>query len=140
MDTDDNVEETLDHISLPIKVNCNISTHFLVQSVCSTIAYVDPNVAGKMMGENNAEPDSGHWPPDDESILQIVASIVNMTILSIMNTAIAGLLEHLKIIQEVWCCWEESNGDGGLHAPNVTAIFLHNPAAGWVQAAKKSHK
>jgi len=55
-----------------------------------TIPYVDPNIAGKRVGENNTQLFTWDWPGDDESILPIVTSIVNTTILSMVNVAIAG--------------------------------------------------
>jgi len=36
-----------------------------------TIAYVDADIAGKRVGENNTQLFSWHWPGDDESILPI---------------------------------------------------------------------
>lgn len=58
---------------------------------CSTNAYVDPDIAAKMVGDNNVQLFSWDWPADDVSILLIVTSIVNMTICSIMNNEITGL-------------------------------------------------
>jgi len=52
---------------------------------------VDPDIAGKRVGENNPQRFSWHWPGDDESILPIVTSTVDTTIMSIVNPAIAGL-------------------------------------------------
>jgi len=60
---------------------------------------VDPGIAGQMVGQNNTQQFSWHWDGDDESILAIVTSIVNMTILSIGNAAIAGLPNHSRKIQ-----------------------------------------
>jgi len=72
-------------------MRCDASTDFLVEPFSFTIAYVDPNIAGKRVGENNTQLFSWHWPGDDKSILPIVTSIVDTTILSIVNAAIAGL-------------------------------------------------
>jgi len=98
---------------------------------------VDPDIAGKRVGENNTQLFSWHWPGDDESILPIVTSIVNTTILLIVNAAIAGLPEPSRKIRELWGCLEEPNGDGGPYARDVTPIFDNNTAAGWVKAAMK---
>jgi len=58
-----------------------------------------------------------------------------MTVLSIVNGAIAGLPDPSRDIQELSECWEESNGDGGPYARDVTPIIDNNTAAGWVNAA-----
>jgi len=52
---------------------------------------VDPNIAQKRVGENITQLLSWHWPVDDESIPPIVTSIVDRTIVSIVNAVIAGL-------------------------------------------------
>jgi len=98
---------------------------------------VDPDIAGKRVGENNTQLFSWHRPGEDESILPIVTSIVDTTILSIVNAAIAGLPDPSRKIPELWGCLEEPNGDGGPYAPNVNPIFDNNTAAGWVKAAMK---
>ena len=95
---------------------------------------MDPDIAGKRVGENNTQLFSWQWPGDDESILPIVTSIVYTTILSIVNAAIAGLPDPSWKIRELWGCLEERNGDGGPYARNVTPILDNNTAAGWVQA------
>ena len=118
-------------------MRCDASNDFLVEPFSFTIAYVDPDIAGKRVGENNTQLFSWHWPGDDESILPIVTSIVDMTILSIVNAAIAGLPDPSRKIRELWGCLEEPNGDGGPYARNVTPIFDNNTAAGWVKAAMK---
>jgi hypothetical protein len=115
-------------------VRCNASNHFFVERFSFTITYVDLDIAGKRVGENNTQLLSGHWPGDDESILPIVTSIVDTTILSIMNTAIAALSDSSLKIQVLWGCREVPNGDGGLYTHNVTPIFNYNTAARWVQA------
>ena len=89
------------------------------------------------MGENNTQLFSWHWPRDDESIHPIVTSIDNTTILSIVNAAIASLPDPSRKIKELWGCQEEPDGDAGHYACNVTPIFNHNTAAGWVKAAMK---
>jgi len=96
---------------------------------------VDPDIAGKRVGETNTQLFSWHWPGDDGSILPIVPSIVDTTILSMVNAAIAGLPDPSLKIRELWGCREEPNGDGGPYACNVTPIFNNNAAAGWVRVA-----
>jgi len=98
---------------------------------------VDPDIAGKKVGENNTQLFSRHWPGDDESILLIVTSIVDTTILSIVNAAIAGLPDPSRKIRQLWGCLEVPNGDGGPYAHNVTQIFNNITAAGRVKAAMK---
>ena len=98
---------------------------------------MDPDIAGKRVGENNTQLFSWHWPGDDESILLIVTSIVDPTILSIANAAIAGRPDPSRRIRELWGCLDEPNGNGGPHARNVTPIFDNHTAAGWVQVAMK---
>jgi len=107
---------------------------FFVKTFSFTIAYVDPDIAGKRVGENNTQLVSWHWTGDDESILPIVTSNVDMTILSIVNAAIAGLSAPSRTIREFWGSREDPNQDGGLYACNVTTIFDTNTAAGWVKA------
>ena len=116
---------------------CDASNDFLVEPFSFTIAYVDPDIAGKRVGENNTQLFSWHWPGDDESILPIVTSIVGTTILSIVNAAIAGLPDPRRKIRELWGCLEEPTGDGGLYARNVTPIIDNNTAAGRVKVAIK---
>ena len=111
-------------------MRCDVSNDFLVEPFNFTITYVDPDIAGKMVGESNTQLYSWHWPEDDDSILPIVTSIVNITILSIVNAPIAGLPDPSRSIQEFWGCLEEPNGDGGPYARNVTPIFNNNTAAG----------
>jgi len=118
-------------------VRCDASNNFLVEPFSFTIAYVDPDIAGKRVGEYNTQLFSWHWPGDDESILLIVTSIVDTTILSIVNAGIAGLPEPSQKIRDLWGFLEKPNGDGGLYAHNATPIFDNNTAAGWVKAAKK---
>jgi len=98
---------------------------------------VDTDIAGKTVCENNTQLFSWHWPGDDESILPIVTSILDMTILSIVNAAIAGLPDPSRNIRELWGCQEEPNGNGGPYGRNVTPIFDNNTAAGWLTAAMR---
>jgi len=67
------------------------------------------------------------------------ASFLNddMTILSIVNSAIASLPDLSRRLQELFGCREEPIGDGGQHTHNVTSILDNNTAAGWVKAAMK---
>ena len=76
----------------------NALNNFLVEPFRFTIAYVDPDIAGQRVGENNTQLISWHWPGDDESLLPVVTSIVDTTIFSIVNAAITGLPDpSLKI-------------------------------------------
>jgi len=74
-------------------VCCNASTDVLVTPFSFTIAYVDPDIAGKRVCETNTQLFYRHWSWGDELGLQIVASIVDITILPIVNNAIAGLFD-----------------------------------------------
>jgi hypothetical protein len=129
------VEGTSGHRSSPRKVLCDTSKDFVVEPFGFTITYVDPDIPGKRVVENKTQLFSWHWPGDDESILPIVTSIVDTTILSIVNAAIAGLPDPSLKIRQLWGCLEEPNGDGGPYARNVTTIFDNNTAAEWVKAA-----
>jgi hypothetical protein len=79
-------------------VHCEASTNFLVQPFSFTITYVDPDVAGKRVGETNTQLFSWDQPGDNELILLIVTSIVDTTILSIVNAAIARLADPSRKI------------------------------------------
>jgi len=116
-------------------VYCDASNHSCVEPFSFSIAYGDPDIGGKRVGENNTQLFSWHWPGDDESILPILTSIVDTTILSIVNAAIAGLPDPSRKIREVWGYLEEPNGDGGPCARNFTPMINNNNAAGWVKAA-----
>jgi hypothetical protein len=120
-----------------MKVRCNASTDFLVEPLSFTIAYVDPVIAGKRVGENNTLLFSWHWPRDVESIHPIVTPIVDMIILSKVNAAITSLPDPIRKLRELWGCLEECNGEGSLYRSNITPIFDHNTAARWVKAAMK---
>ena len=120
-----------------MNVHCDALNDFLVEPFSFPIAYVDRDIGGKRLGENNTQLFSWHWPGDDELILPIITSIIATTILSIVNTAIAGLPVPSWKIRELCGCLEEPNGDGGPYARNVTPIFDNNAAAGWVKAAMK---
>jgi len=76
-----------------IKARCDVSAHFVVQPLSFTIACVDPDIAGMRLGETNTQLFSWYWPGDDESVLPMVTSIVDTTILSMVNAANIGLLD-----------------------------------------------
>ena len=78
-------------MSSPITVRCDSSSDFLVEPFSFTIAYVDPDIAGKRVGGNTTHLFSWHWPGDDELILPIVTSILNRSIWSIINAATPSL-------------------------------------------------
>jgi len=71
--------------------------------------------------------------------LPIVTSIVDMNTVFMMNSAIACLPNCTQKIPKHWGCQEQPNGNGGLHAHNVTPIIDINSASGWVQQAMKSN-
>jgi hypothetical protein len=120
-----------------IKVSCDASTDFHVEPCSFFIAYVDRDIAVKRVGENHTPLFAWHQPGDYESIHLIVTSIVHMTILPIINDAIASLPDCSWKIQELWVCREEPNGDCGSYARNVTTILDNSTAAGWIQVARK---
>jgi len=72
-------------------VHCDASTDFLVDPFIHTISYVDRDTAGKRVGEHNTQLFSWLWPGNDESILAIVTSTIDTTMLSIVNAVMAGL-------------------------------------------------
>jgi len=84
-----------------MKLRGNPLTDFLVEPFSFTIAYVDPDIAGKRVGKNNTQQCTWCWPGDDELILPIVTSIVDMTILSNVNAAIASLPDPSRKIQDL---------------------------------------
>ena len=94
-------------------MHCDALTFFLGEPSSITIGYVAHNIAGKRVGEYSTRLFSSHRPGDDESILPIVTSIVDMTIVSIMNTAIPGLPHPSQKTRGVWGSQEEPDGDGG---------------------------
>ena len=118
-------------------MRCEHSNDILGEPFSFIIAYVDPDIAGKRVGENNTPLSSWHWPRDDELILPIVTSIVDMTIFSIVNAAIAREQDPSQKIRELWGCLEEPNDDGGLCARNVIPIIDYNTPTRWVKAAMK---
>jgi hypothetical protein len=119
-------------------VRCDASTYFVVQWFHFSIAYEHPDVARKKVGEHNTQLLKWRWPGDDELILPMVTSIINSTIASIVNAAIAGLPDPSRTIQQLWGYQEEPNDDGGPNASNGTPIFDNNTAARWVKVAIKS--
>lgn len=71
---------------------CNdTSTDRLVRLFNSVIAYVEPDIAAKRVGENNAQLFLWHWAGDDESIHPIVTSFVERTVLSMLTASISSL-------------------------------------------------
>lgn len=98
---------------------------------------MDSDIAGKTVGQNSNQLFSGHWPADDEWIHLIVASIVNMTILSIVNAAMAVLADGSWKIQELWGSQEEPNRECGPPVHNGTPILNRDSAAGCVKMAIK---
>jgi len=139
LDREDDKEESSDQRSSPTMVHCNASTDFLFKPFSFIIAYVDPDVAGKTVVENNTHLCSYHWPGDDELIFPIVTTIDHTTVLLIVNTAIGSLPDPSWKIRELWGCQEERYEDGGPHARNVTPIVDSNTAARWVKASIKIH-
>jgi len=137
VDTAEDEEGTSGHRSPPINVSWNALVDFLVKPFSFTIAYVHPNIAGKSVGENNTQLFSWDWPGDDESTLPIHTSIVNTTIFSIMNAAIASQPDPSQNIRELWGCQKEPNGDWGPYSQKISSIFHDNTAAGWVKAVMK---
>jgi hypothetical protein len=52
-------------------MHCDTSTDCLVKLFSFLIAYVDPDIAGKWVGEKNAHNLALHWRRDDEAIFSI---------------------------------------------------------------------
>jgi len=98
---------------LLIKVYCDALIDFLEGPFSLTIAYVDSEVAGKTVGENNTKLYSWHRPGDEELMLLIVTSIVNTTIVSMVNAAIASLSDARWKIRQLWCYRAQPTGDNG---------------------------
>ena len=134
LDTEDNKEETSGHRNTPIRVFRDFMTYFLLKPLSFTISSVYLDIAGKGVGENNTQLFALNWPGDEESILRIVTTIVDMTILSIGNSTITSLPVHCQKIRDGRGFWEESNGDGGQHTWNNTPTININTAAGWAKA------
>jgi len=137
VDAEDDKDETSGHRSSPLKVRCDASTDFLDKPFSCTIIYVDPNIAAKRVGENNTQLLWSHWPWDDESILLILTSIVDATILSIVNAGITDLPDPSRNIRDLYGWLQEPNRNGGPYARMGTPIFDTNTAAGWVQTVIK---
>jgi len=134
---EENKEETSGHRSSPMEALWDCLTDFLVEPIIFTIAFVDPDIAGKRVGENNCPLFSCCWPADGESILPIVLLIIDTTSSSTMNAAIAGLRNPSRKVWDLWGCWEEPDTECGLHSCNVTPVFNNNTAARWVKVAMK---
>jgi hypothetical protein len=98
------------------------------------ICYVDANIAGNTVHQNNTELVPWHWPGDTESIVLTFTTIVDTTILSIMNGAILGLPDHNWNICELWGFLEEHNEYCSLYSCNVTPNDVNCPATGRVKA------
>jgi hypothetical protein len=124
---------------LLINVGYDASNDFLVAPVNFTIAYVDPNIAGKRVGEINTQLFSQDWPGDKESILLIVTAIVDGTIFSIVNAAITGLPDPSRKIPELWHFLEEPNEHGGRYARHLTTNFDNDTAAPTFLWMRSSH-
>jgi len=120
-------------------VRCTALNTFLVKPFSFSIAYVDANIAGKEVGENNLKLFSGHCLGDDDSMHLTVISIVDTTIWSIVNRALANLPDPFQIIGELWGCQEELIGYGGPHTHNVTPIFIYNTGARCGRPVMKLH-
>jgi len=95
------MEEASDHRSSPINVSGDSLTDILVEPFSITIAYVDPDLAGKSVGETNTPLFSWDWPGNDESRLPIVTLIFELTILSIVSAAISGVPDPSQIFCEL---------------------------------------
>jgi len=134
-DTEADKEETSSCRSLSIKVHCDTSTDFLIKQFSVTTIYANTKVTSKRVGQNNPQRIPWCWPGDGELILLIVTSIVDTSILSIMNPAIAGLPNPRWKIGELWDSWEQRNGDGSLSACHIPPICDHHTAAGWANLA-----
>ena len=132
LDREVNWEENLGHRYSPIQVRCNASTGFHVEPCSFTIAYVDPDIAWKRVGNSNPQRQLWQWPGDDNSILRIVTLILDMTALSFLNVAISGLPYPGRKIPELWGGLEEPDGDNGPYAHTGTPILDYKSAAGWV--------
>jgi len=113
-----------------MKVDWDALTAHLVEPLTFTIAYVNPNVAEKRVGENNTQLFALYWPGVDESILQRITSVVNTTILLIVIAVVAGLPDHSWKIRQLLGCLEETNGDGCPHAHDIPPSYDDNTTAG----------
>lgn len=61
-------EEIAHHTSSRIKGHCDTQSDLRVEPFSFTIVYVDCDIAGKCVGENNTQIFSQHWPGDDQMI------------------------------------------------------------------------
>jgi hypothetical protein len=59
-------EEISGHRSSPMMVPCDPSAHFLFEPFSIAIAYMDFNIAGRMVVVNNPDLFSWNWPGDVE--------------------------------------------------------------------------
>jgi len=131
------VEETSGHSSSLVQPCCDTLTDIHVDPFLFAIAYVDPNIAGKRVGETNTQLFSWQRPGDDDDILPIVTSIVIRTILWGMYAAIAGVPDFIRKIWQLAGCLEEPNEHGGPQSHNITRLFDTKAAAGLPNAAMK---
>jgi len=72
-----------------IEVCCASLANYLAKLFSITIAYVDPNITGKTVGEKHAQLLSQCRPGDNEMKLSIVISIVDVNVVSLTNVAMA---------------------------------------------------
>jgi hypothetical protein len=112
-----------------VTLHCDYLTDVYGEPVSFTVAYVDPDIAGKIVGETNTQLFSWDWPANDQSKLQIVTSIIDMTSLSIVNTAITSVPDQSGNSRELWGCRVEPTGDWGLNNRNVTPMLANTAAA-----------
>jgi hypothetical protein len=66
---------------------------------------VDLDIAGRRVGEHHSQLLSWHWPGDDESILPILTSIVDSTILATVNAAITSLPDASPKFEILGVAW-----------------------------------
>jgi hypothetical protein len=101
-------------------VGCYALTHYLVEPFSLTMVYLDSNVSGQRVGENNTPQFSLHWHWNGEWILPIVTSFVDLSSVSIINAVFRGVQNPSLTIRELWGCQEEPTGNGHLHAQIFT--------------------
>jgi len=135
--TDDNDNESVAPRYLPTNVCSDALTNYLAELFSVIITYVDSDIAGKRVSGNTALLFSWLWPADDKCICLIDISIVDTTILSIVNVAIAGLPHPSWKFRELWGSQKGLNGDGGQNASHVTSIFNDIAAAKCSKVALK---
>jgi hypothetical protein len=108
---EDDEKDTSGYKNLPIQLPSDTLTDFL-GTLCSLfITYVDPDIAGRMVGENYSLILSCHWPGVHESRLPTVSLIINTIIVSIRIGAIGDLADSSRRIQWLWRCCNENIHD-----------------------------